>query len=318
MKISVYITSYNQCDFLREAVDSVLAQTLRPHEIIIVDDASPDGSPELIRDYARRHPGLIKPIFHATNCGVARTRIDALHAATGDYVTYVDGDDRMLPEKLEREAAALAEHPAADLAYSNHYNMLPDGRRTDTWIREGDEPPPEGDVFAPTFARNFPRRDIFRMELVRLDTLRRAGFHDPALPVFEDFDLRIRLTKIARACYVNAPLFEIRRQGTGLSTLRPDLKMVLLRDLYAKNRALLADCDPGLRRHVRRRYWQWMATFARQAGHAALHDSARSFPRRRLAAAMHFAFVGRHAPDVLTLGDCYCLFLPARTAEHLI
>lgn len=317
MNISVYITSYNQCAYLREAIESVLAQTLRPRELIVVDDASTDGSPDLIRDYARRHPGLIKPILHAQNRGVAQVRIAALNAATGDCVTYVDGDDRMLPQKLEREAAALARHPEAQLVFSNHYNMTPEGRRIDTWIRDGEQPP-EGDVFVQTFARDFPRRDIFRMELARLDTIRRAGLHDPGLPVFEDYDYRIRLTKQGRATYVNEPLFEIRRHGAGLSSMRAEQKLSILRHIFAKNTYLLADLDPCARAHVYRRYHQWMANFARQAGHAALHDASRSFLRRRFTAAARFGFVARHAPDMMTLGDFYCLFLPARAAEQWI
>ena len=105
--ISVYITSYNQREFLAEAIDSVLAQTLPPHQIIVVDDCSTDGSQDIIADYARAHRGLFSPIYHRDNTGVAQVRADALAAVTGDLVTYVDGDDRYLPTKLEQEAAAL-------------------------------------------------------------------------------------------------------------------------------------------------------------------------------------------------------------------
>lgn len=61
MNISVFITSYNQRDYLREAIESVLAQTLPASQIIVVDDASSDGSPDLISDYARRYPDLFTP-----------------------------------------------------------------------------------------------------------------------------------------------------------------------------------------------------------------------------------------------------------------
>lgn len=317
MRISVYITSYNQCSYLREAIDSVLAQTLRPHEIIVVDDASTDGSPALIRDYAARHPELIRPIFHARNLGVAATRRDALSAVTGDCVTYVDGDDRMLPAKLEREAAALVLHPDAQAAFSNHYNITADGQRLDTWVKPGDVVP-TGDIFVPVFTRDFPGRDILRMELVRMQALRQVGFHDPALRTFEDFDLRLRLYKSCRACFVNEPLFEIRRHGLGLSATRADEKVATLGALYRRHADLLADLDGHTRAYVRMRYRGWVAVFARQAGHAALHDAHRGFLHRRLAALAHFVYVARYAPDRLTLGDLLCLVLPVRYAEKWI
>ena len=116
-RISVYITSYNQKEYLVEAIDSVLNQTLKPFEIIIVDDCSTDGSREVIAGYALRYPDLVNPIYHTRNQGVAQARIDALQMVTGDYVTYVDGDDRYLPTKLEKEARLLQEN-ANDLGMS--------------------------------------------------------------------------------------------------------------------------------------------------------------------------------------------------------
>ncbi len=317
MKISVYITSYNQCAYLREALDSVLSQTLPPHEIIVVDDASTDGSPALIREYARRHPALIRPIFHENNTGVARTRIDALQAVTGDYVTYVDGDDRMLPTKLEQESGALAKHPEAQAVYSNHFNITADGRRIDAWIQPGDAAP-TGDVFTSIFARDFSRRDILRMELVRMDVLRRAGFHDPALRTFEDFDLRLRLYKTCRVCHVEEPQFEIRRHTGGLSATRADEKVATLRLLYRRHAHLLDDLDAATRAYVRMRYHGWVAVFARAAGHASLHDPQRGFLRRRLTAAARFAYCARYAPDRITLGDLLCIVLPTRYAAKWV
>ena len=316
MKISVYITSYNQRDFLREAIDSVLAQTLPAHEIIIVDDASSDASPALIRGYAARHPARVRPIFHPQNLGVASARNHALEVVTGDHVTYVDGDDRMLPTKLEREAEALRRHPEAQIAFSNYYNMTVDGQRRGCWIIG--ERPPEGDIFTRTFARDFPRRDLFRMDLVRMTDLRRVGFYDPSLTAFEDFDLRMRLTKICRACYVDDPLSERRLHGGGLSSIRVEARLALLHQIYRKNVSLLADLDPAAQRYVRRRFFGWMGPFAREAGHKALVDPARSALHRRLAGARYFAFCARHAPHLLTLSDLYRLVLSARAAERWV
>ena len=120
--ISVYVTSYNQREYLVEAVESVLAQTLPASQIIVVDDCSQDGSQDVIAEYATRH-SQITPIFHRNNLGVAQTRNHALQMTTGDYVTYVDGDDRFLPDKLAKEVELLDKSPEADVVFSNVYRI---------------------------------------------------------------------------------------------------------------------------------------------------------------------------------------------------
>ena len=315
MKVTVYIPSYNQKALLAEAIDSVLAQTLRPHEILVVDDASSDGSQELIQDYARRHPGLVKPIFHKRNTGIAQTRNDAIAAATGEAVTYVDGDDRFLPAKLEQEVAALQADPQARIAFSNYYDMSEDGSRLRTWIE--DVKPRQGDVFEDVFGRKLPGRDTFRFELVEIGALRKAGGFDPSLRIYEDFDFRIRLTRFARAVYVDVPLAERRRHAGGLSNAAPAAHVRTLRAIEKRNRPLLEGLDAFSRRAARRRLRNWIACLAAEAGRAAVHDSERSFAVRRLAAARHLAYAARHAPEQVTLADLYRVILPARAAERL-
>ena len=214
-KISVYITSYNQKKYFIEAIESVLAQTLKPDQVIVVDDGSRDGSQNVISRYADLHPGLILPIYHKKNMGVTKSRIDALRAVTGDYVTYLDGDDRFLPTKLEKELCILLENPHAYIAYSNNYYLKTDGTRAGIWIET--DKPPEGYIFHHTFAREFPKQSLFRMELVNYQAWKAIGFHDPNISIYEDYDMRIRLTKHFQAAYHDEPLSEIRLHGTGLS-----------------------------------------------------------------------------------------------------
>ena len=95
MKISVYISSYNQKEYLQVAIESVLNQTFLPYEIIIVDDCSSDGSQELIKEYSKKY-SFIRYVFHKENKGIAQVRITALSKVTGDFVTYLDGDDLYL------------------------------------------------------------------------------------------------------------------------------------------------------------------------------------------------------------------------------
>ncbi len=270
MRISVFITSYNQKAFLIEAIESVLNQTLPPCQIIIADDCSTDGSQEVIAYYASRHSGLITPIYHTQNQGVAQTRIDALRVVTGDYVTYVDGDDRLLPTKLEKEARVLRENPDTQIAFSNNYYMTVDGIHAGIWA-DG-ETPPQGAVFHQTFARDFPRRNLFRMELVRYQAWKKIGFHDPNLHLYEDFDMRIRLTKHYRTVYYDEPLSEIRIHNTGLSKAIAVQHLAALEYIYQKNIPFLDHLGAAERKDVQRKLGGWMAKIAKRAAEETLRD----------------------------------------------
>ena len=146
-RISIIITSYNKRDYLVEAVDSVIAQTLRPHEIIIADDGSGDGSRETIRSYMDRYPGWIRGIFQEQNVGIPKNRNAALRTVTGNYVGILDGDDLFLPSKLEKQVAALRANPDAKVVYSNFRRVEEDGT-TEVEFRF-DEPQPQGDATNP-------------------------------------------------------------------------------------------------------------------------------------------------------------------------
>lgn len=107
-KVSVCIVTYNQRDYISECLESVVTQqTDFPFEVIVGDDASTDGTADIVRDYAARHPHLIRPLLHETNLGPFENYRLVHRAARGEYVAHTDGDDAMLPDKLAKQAAFL-------------------------------------------------------------------------------------------------------------------------------------------------------------------------------------------------------------------
>jgi len=104
--ISVIIPAYNHARYLAEAIDSVLAQTYAPLEIIVVDDGSTDGTPAVAASYGDR----IRYI-RQENAGVGAARNNGIAAARGEYLAFLDSDDIWLPEKLEREIALFDADP---------------------------------------------------------------------------------------------------------------------------------------------------------------------------------------------------------------
>ena len=94
--ISVIIPVYNVAPWLKECLDSVLNQTFRDMEIIIVDDGSTDSSPEIIKEYAEKDNRIIA--IRKENGGLGSARNVALKMAKGEYIAFVDSDDKIHPE----------------------------------------------------------------------------------------------------------------------------------------------------------------------------------------------------------------------------
>jgi len=267
-RISVVITSYNQREFLVEAIESVVSQTLRPHEIIIADDASTDGSVDLIRGYVARNPGWVKALLQPRNVGVTRNRNDALSMVEGDLVTLLDGDDRFLPKKLELEYATYKAHPEAKIVHSNMYYIDPNGRRTRLWA-DGLRPP-EGDVFPEVFARRYPRGTTFRNELVETRCIREVGGYDETLPRYSDWDLILRLTERFRTAYCPEPLTEYRRHPDSLSHAPGPVHIASVTRIYERYRPLLASLPEHDRLVVEKAIQRLLARLSRRSAMEAM------------------------------------------------
>ncbi len=113
--VSVIIPTYNYGHFLREAVDSVLNQTLRDLECIIVDDGSTDDTCRILASITDRR--VVKT--GTSRGGVSAARNHGLELCRGDFVAFLDADDRWRPAKLERQVALLSAEPDVDLVFTN-------------------------------------------------------------------------------------------------------------------------------------------------------------------------------------------------------
>lgn len=112
-RVSVLVPFYNQAGFARETVSSVLTQDLGDFEVILADDASTDGTGELLERFAAEHPARITLLRAARNRGIAGNFNAALRAAAGELVAWLGGDDVMLTGKLSRQVQVLDAHPEA-------------------------------------------------------------------------------------------------------------------------------------------------------------------------------------------------------------
>lgn len=131
MKVSIVIATYNQERFIGKAIDSVLAQQVSfPVEILVGDDFSTDRTRDIIREYERRHPGLVRGVFHTRNLGKngGINFLETLKQAEGEYYAAMDGDDYWTnPLKVQMQADFLDAHSDCSAVFHNALITYEDG-----------------------------------------------------------------------------------------------------------------------------------------------------------------------------------------------
>jgi glycosyltransferase involved in cell wall biosynthesis len=134
--VSVVMAVYNGERFLAEAVEGVLAQTTPQWELVAVDDGSTDRSPQILAGYASRDSRI--RILRLPHCGVSAAANAGIREARYDLIARTDSDDRMLPIRLERQLAFLAEHPELHVVCSYSYFINAAGKRIGSSARPVD------------------------------------------------------------------------------------------------------------------------------------------------------------------------------------
>lgn len=220
MTLSVIIPNYNNLRFLETCLDSVLAQTFQPAEIIVVDDCSTDASREIIRRYETQYE-TVRGIYLPENGGVSHARNVGILAATGEYVTTLDGDDFYYnPHKLENEMRLIQEKGGNVLTYSklvycnvdNQIIRYLDYKRRDYF---------EGNVYMALVAERITKtvmRDCCYPRQAALN----AGLYDESSCLYEDYDFLIKLAKQLPFYCTFAYGTAYRRKPNGLSARPPE------------------------------------------------------------------------------------------------
>src|SRR5262249_18578704 len=148
IRVSIVTPFLNAERFIAESVESVLAQTYRDWELLLVDDGSSDGSPAIAARYATAHPQKIRCLGHdgRRNRGASASRNLGIALARGEYIAFLDADDVYLPPKLAEQVPVLDAHPDIAMTYAGtEYWHSWTGRAGDvaadwTWRNYGVEP----------------------------------------------------------------------------------------------------------------------------------------------------------------------------------
>jgi len=108
--VSISIVTYNQVEFIRETLSSALDQEYENLEVVIADDASTDGTSEVILEYAKKYPSRLVPVFGRVNLGLTGNSNRALKKCRGRYVAFQGGDDVLLPGKIRKQVDWMEEN----------------------------------------------------------------------------------------------------------------------------------------------------------------------------------------------------------------
>lgn len=131
-KVSIIVPIYNTAKYLSACLDSILAQTHQSLEVILVDDGSTDDSPKIIKQYTKKDKRI--KFIHQKNSGQSSARNAGLQKATGDYISFIDADDKIAPDFIENLLAPFSLKTTALSVCGIHYKRLRQKTAADVYI----------------------------------------------------------------------------------------------------------------------------------------------------------------------------------------
>jgi glycosyltransferase involved in cell wall biosynthesis len=199
-RVSVVMANYNYGGYLAAAIESVLAQTVRDWELIVVDDGSTDDSLAVVEPYTADPRVRVLRVDHlgqpgAKNAGIA--------AACGDVIAFLDADDLWHPEKLGRQLALLESDADVGVVYSRR-TLIDESGRDLPYAQPGLH---RGDVLSTMFRNNFV---CFSSAVVRRQVFEHVGLFDTNIDLAIDYDLWLRVARHYHFDYVDEPLVKYR------------------------------------------------------------------------------------------------------------
>jgi len=231
--ISVVIPTYNQAEYLRPCLESVLEQTYPFFEVIIINDGSTDETQAILEGF-RSHSNI--RFFQQSNQGLSAARNSGLERAKGDYIALLDSDDLMLPERLETQLEFLQSNEAIDIVYTAVTLIDEKGNLLSTMRRES----------IPT--ENFLAEEFFRNQVPSPSTImaKQGVFEsypfDSDLRAGEDLEWIIRTAHHHSFQYLDIPLTLYRRHQQNISENLSKLREIELKILQSYGTEHISDC----------------------------------------------------------------------------
>ena len=206
--LSVLMPVFNSERFVAEAIESILNQSFKDFEFLILDDASTDKSIEIVKDFEKKDP-RIKVFQNEKNLGVVESRNKLINLSKGKYIAWLDSDDIALENRFEEEIRFLEEHPEIGMVGADAIIIDENGRKTGEWLFETE---PQKLKIALFFHSPFLSSSV----MIRRSCLP-IELYDPKFPVAEDFDLYSKISEHFDVANISEFLVKYRINSKGLS-----------------------------------------------------------------------------------------------------
>ena len=222
-KVSVCIPTYNRKDYLKETIESILDQTYKDYEIVIVDDGSTDGTEQMIKD-----AGYPIRYYWQENKGEAATRNKLIELAQGRYISFIDSDDILMPDAIERMIVFMNRESEDVIVYGSYLRIDQHGNtcgRSKRKLYSG-------------YITKYLFQDIIvhpNGSMFPKKVFQEVGNYDTSLKVCTDYNLELRASLKYRFIALREPTFKHRRHSGNVSERSfANLKMELdmLEDFY--------------------------------------------------------------------------------------
>ena len=208
-KISVIMACFNSIFFVSEAVESILNQTFRDFELILIDDGSSDSTLDIIRRYELKDNRII--VIEKQNTGAADSRNKGIFLSRGDWIAILDSDDIALPMRLEEQFEYAAKNPGVLMVGSDCITIDKEGSP----IKKHSYP-----VNSLQLKNRLRRNMAFPPHssvLYRADVVKRLGGFNTRFVRSQDWDLWLRLAEEGQIACLNRPLVKIRKHSSNIS-----------------------------------------------------------------------------------------------------
>lgn len=211
-KVSINLITYNRADYLKSAIESVLAQSFSDWELIIVDDCSADGTADLVSEYSKKDT-RIKYFKNNINLGIGKTRNLALQLSMGKYLAVLDSDDYWVDnDKLLKQF---------DLLDSGEYILVGGGCQMidELGVKKNSylNPPSDKQIRAVFLLKNpFVNSSVMFLK----ESAIKSGGYDESLRIGEDYDLFLRLGRLGEMINIPSILVNYRQHGQNVSRIK--------------------------------------------------------------------------------------------------
>ena len=258
--VSVVIPSYNRAHLICDALDSVVAQTYRPIEIVVVDDGSTDATADVVEEWLKRpcNDTVMLRFVVQEKRGKNPTRNRGILESTGGLISFLDSDDRYRPLKVQKQVARFADSQVGAV-YCGIANVDMTTGETETLAHAY----PEGRLFERLLVKDITNPTSTYM--VRRSVLDRVGLFDEAISGRTDWEMALQIARDHAIAAVPEPLVEFRAHGGARTATFPEREIAGFRHIRRKYADDIASLPVRARMAAR-------STYYRRMGRVHLHS----------------------------------------------